>query len=262
MNVLVAGGSGFVGSHLATALVGEGHDVTGDDPPSATGRGRDHDAPTQVVRGRRRPELAGRTAARASRSPTTSCTRSIRPTSPSATTPARRPSPSRHGDAACAGSSTSAVSATPPTTSPTHLRSRRRVEEILSEHAPTVALRAGIVVGDGSVSWEILCQLLEHLPMMITPRWVSTRTQPIALDDIVAYLIAAKDEIGARRAHYDVGAPGATSYREMLLAAAKEMGKRRLIIAGAGAVPGRCRRTGSGWSRTSTCARRAPSWIR
>src|SRR4051794_21714878 len=67
-----------------------------------------------------------------------------------------------------------------------HLRSRREVEQILSTEMPTVALRAGIVVGAGSAAWEVLCQLVERLPAMITPRWVATRTQPIALDDVVA----------------------------------------------------------------------------
>ena len=62
-----------------------------------------------------------------------------------------------------------------------HLRSRREVENILMDSAPTTALRAGIVIGEGSISWEILRQLVVRLPVMITPRWVETRTQPIAL---------------------------------------------------------------------------------
>ncbi len=57
-----------------------------------------------------------------------------------------------------------------------HLRSRREVERILLDTAPATALRAAIVVGDGSISWEILCQLVERLPAMVTPRWVHTRS--------------------------------------------------------------------------------------
>jgi uncharacterized protein YbjT (DUF2867 family) len=69
-----------------------------------------------------------------------------------------------------------------------HLRSRREVESILRQRLPTTALRAGIVIGDGSISGEIIRQLVERLPVMITPRWVQTRTQPIGLADALAYL--------------------------------------------------------------------------
>ncbi len=111
----------------------------------------------------------------------------------------------------------------------THLRSRREVEQILSSAVPTVALRAGIVVGDGSTAWEVLCQLVHRLPVMITPRWVDTRTQPIALADIIAFLVAALDE-DVPPDHYDVGAPANTSYREMMLAVAHEEHRRLLIV--------------------------------
>lgn len=110
-----------------------------------------------------------------------------------------------------------------------HLRSRREVEQILSEEVPTVALRAGIVIGDGSTAWEVLCQLVEKLPAMITPRWVQTRTQPIALADIVALLATAVDR-DVPAGHYDVGAPRATSYKEMMETAAAGMGLRRWIV--------------------------------
>jgi uncharacterized protein YbjT (DUF2867 family) len=59
-----------------------------------------------------------------------------------------------------------------------HLRSRREAESILLRTAPTTALRAGIVIGDGGISWEILRQLVERLPVMVTPRWVEARSQP------------------------------------------------------------------------------------
>ena len=94
---------------------------------------------------------------------------------------------------------------------------------------PTVALRAGIVVGAGSAAWEVLCQLVERLPAMITPRWVDTRTQPIALDDIVDLLVGAVDE-SVPPDHYDVGAPESVTYREMMLAIAHAWGKHRLIL--------------------------------
>ncbi len=110
-----------------------------------------------------------------------------------------------------------------------HLRSRREVENILTAAVPTVALRAGIVVGDGSVSWEILVQLVERLPLMITPRWVQTKTQPIALADVVAYLVAAMELDGAD-GHYEIGAPESMTYKEMLQSAAAEKHKRLHIL--------------------------------
>ena len=110
-----------------------------------------------------------------------------------------------------------------------HLRSRREVEQILMNEAPTTALRAGIVVGDGSVSWEILCQLIERLPVMITPRWVQTKTQPIALSDVVTYL-ADSLELDVAGQHFDIGGPQAMTYREMLVKAARQMDRRLLIL--------------------------------
>ena len=110
-----------------------------------------------------------------------------------------------------------------------HLRSRREVERILSAQMPTVALRAGIVVGDGSTAWEVLCQLVEKLPVMITPRWVQTRTQPIALADIVLLLAAAVDR-DVPAGHYDVGAPECTSYRRMMETVAAGMHRRLWVF--------------------------------
>jgi uncharacterized protein YbjT (DUF2867 family) len=66
-----------------------------------------------------------------------------------------------------------------------HLASRREVESVLRARTPTTILRAGIIIGDGGISWEILRQLVARLPVMVTPRWVQTRTQPVAIDDAV-----------------------------------------------------------------------------
>jgi uncharacterized protein YbjT (DUF2867 family) len=113
-----------------------------------------------------------------------------------------------------------------------HLRSRREVERILSDTVPTTALRAGIVIGDGSISWEILRQLVERLPAMVTPRWVQTRTQPIALADAVRFL---------------VGVAG-LSYRDMLVTVAQMTGRRRVIVP----VPVLTPRLSSHWLRLVT----------
>ena len=67
-----------------------------------------------------------------------------------------------------------------------HLRSRREVENLLGAGGvPVTVIRAGIVIGHGGISWELTRQLVEHLPVMVTPKWVATRTQPIAVDDVV-----------------------------------------------------------------------------
>lgn len=109
-----------------------------------------------------------------------------------------------------------------------HLRSRRDVERVLSDLVDTVALRAAVVVGQGSLSWEMLCQLVERLPAMVTPRWVDTPTQPIALDDVVSYLALAADP-AIPAGHYDVGAPEPTTYRAMMRVVA-DLLRRPLVI--------------------------------
>jgi uncharacterized protein YbjT (DUF2867 family) len=132
-----------------------------------------------------------------------------------------------------------------------HLRSRREVEQILSDALPTVALRAGIVVGAGSAAWEVLCQLVERLPAMITPKWVDTRTQPIALDDVVAFLAAGLDE-SVPPDHSDVGAPESVTYREMMMAVAGGLGHHRILVP----VPVLTPRLSSVWLKLTTSVRR------
>lgn len=129
-----------------------------------------------------------------------------------------------------------------------HLGSRREVERILMETAPTTALRAGIVIGDGGISWEILRQLVERLPVMITPRWVQTRTQPIAIDDAVALLVGVLGRDGAIGAAFDAGGPDTLTYRQMLETVARLTGRRRLIVP----VPLLSPRLSSHWLRLIT----------
>jgi uncharacterized protein YbjT (DUF2867 family) len=98
-----------------------------------------------------------------------------------------------------------------------HLRSRREVEELLgSGGVPVTTLRAGIIVGHGGISWEITRQLVEHLPAMITPRWVETRTQPIAVADVVRYLVGVLDAPETAGKTFDVGGPDVLTYGDML----------------------------------------------
>ena len=103
-----------------------------------------------------------------------------------------------------------------------HLRSRREVEGLLGAGGvPVTVLRAGIVVGHGGISWELTRQLVQHLPAMITPRWVQTRCQPIGVDDVVRYLVGVLSVPEAEGAMYEVGGPEVLTYREMLQHVAK-----------------------------------------
>ena len=98
-----------------------------------------------------------------------------------------------------------------------HLRSRRDVEGLLGQAGtPVTVLRAGIIVGGGGISWEMTRQLVDHLPAMITPRWVRTKTQPIAVADVVRYLVGVLDEPRAIGRVFEIGGPEVMEYVAML----------------------------------------------
>ncbi|GGD09372.1 NAD(P)H-binding protein [Nocardioides daphniae] len=105
-----------------------------------------------------------------------------------------------------------------------HLRSRREVEGKLGEGGvPVTVLRAAIVVGDGGISWELTRQLVKNLPAMVVPKWTSTRTQPVALDDVVSYLVGVVDDERAFGRVFEIGGPEVMTYRDMLRIASQEM---------------------------------------
>ena len=111
-----------------------------------------------------------------------------------------------------------------------HLRSRRQVEKLLGAGGvPVTVIRAGIIVGHGGVSWELTRQLVEHLPVMVTPRWVSTRAQPIAVDDVVRYLVGVLEPPEASGRVYEVGGPDVLRYSSMLQRVA-DIEDRSLIL--------------------------------
>jgi uncharacterized protein YbjT (DUF2867 family) len=111
-----------------------------------------------------------------------------------------------------------------------HLRSRRQVEELLgATGVPVTVLRAGIVVGHGGVSWELTRQLVAHLPVMITPRWVHTRTQPVAVADVVRYLVGVLEAPEAEGRVFEVGGPEVLTYAQMLTRLA-EIQNRHLVV--------------------------------
>lgn len=112
-----------------------------------------------------------------------------------------------------------------------HLRSRREVERLLAAGSVAVTtLRAGIVVGHGGISWEITRQLVEHLPVMITPRWVRTRTQPIALADVVRYLVGVLGLPAAAGHAFDVGGPDVLAYVDMMRRVAEIEGRMLKVL--------------------------------
>jgi uncharacterized protein YbjT (DUF2867 family)/membrane protease YdiL (CAAX protease family) len=112
-----------------------------------------------------------------------------------------------------------------------HLRSRRDVESALAESGvPVTTLRAGIIIGDGGISWELTRQLVDHLPAMITPRWVMTRTQPIAVADVVRYLVGVLELPEAAGQALDVGGPEVLRYKTMLQRVATIQGRDLPIV--------------------------------
>ncbi len=98
-----------------------------------------------------------------------------------------------------------------------HLRSRREVEGLLGEAGvPVTVLRAGIIVGKGGISWELTRQLVKNLPAMVVPKWVATRTQPIAVDDVIRYLVGVADREQAFGRVFEIGGPDQLSYLQMM----------------------------------------------
>jgi uncharacterized protein YbjT (DUF2867 family) len=112
-----------------------------------------------------------------------------------------------------------------------HLRSRRETGEHLGvDGVPVTTLRAAMVVGKGSAAFETILGLVKRLPVMITPSWVSTPTQPIALADIARYLAGVCGNEAAYGEAYDAGGPEVMTYREMIERIAKLLGRRPVIL--------------------------------
>lgn len=113
-----------------------------------------------------------------------------------------------------------------------HLSSRREVEHALAQSGvPVTVLRAAMIIGSGSASFEILRYLVERLPIMITPRWVSTESQPIAIRDVLFYLIAVLESPDTNGRTLDIGGPDVWSYDKIMheMANALQL-QRRLVI--------------------------------
>ncbi|MCF7561853.1 SDR family oxidoreductase [Sabulilitoribacter multivorans] len=111
-----------------------------------------------------------------------------------------------------------------------HLQSRKNVEELLesSNYALTI-FKAGIIVGSGSSSFEIIRDLVEKLPVMIAPKWLNTKTQPLAVRDVLAFLTRAAGNEAVYNKSYDVFGPEVLTYKQMLLQFAEVRGLKRYI---------------------------------
>jgi uncharacterized protein YbjT (DUF2867 family) len=112
-----------------------------------------------------------------------------------------------------------------------HLRSRHETGEVLrASGVPVIEFRAGIILGSGSLSYELIRTLVERLPVMICPRWVRVKTQPIAIEDVIAYLTAARQLPDGPNRIFEIGGADQVSYADIMLEYARQRGLRRILI--------------------------------
>ncbi len=112
-----------------------------------------------------------------------------------------------------------------------HLRSRREVEAILADGSyDLTTFRAAIIIGAGSKSFDMVRQLVSRLPVMITPKWVRTPSQPIGIRDVIEYLVNAIDTPETAGRTLEIGGPDVLSYEEMMRRTARAMGRRLYIL--------------------------------
>jgi uncharacterized protein YbjT (DUF2867 family) len=112
-----------------------------------------------------------------------------------------------------------------------HLRSRHEVGQILrNSGVETIEFRASMIIGAGSLSYQLMKSLTDRLPVMLCPRWLTTKTQPIAIDDVLAYLLAAKDLPVSEDRVYQIGGTDVVTYGDLVREYARQKGLRRWLI--------------------------------
>lgn len=112
-----------------------------------------------------------------------------------------------------------------------HLRSRHEIGAILRESGcETIEFRAGMVIGEGSLSYQLMKSLTERLPVMICPRWAATPTQPIAIQDVLRYLLAASDLPSSGNRVFEIGSPDVVTYGDLIREYARQRGLRRWLV--------------------------------
>lgn len=112
-----------------------------------------------------------------------------------------------------------------------HLASRQEVGRILrSSGVPTVELRASVILGSGSLSFELIRALVERLPLLLTPRWVHEKAQPLAIEDVIAYLLEAVEVEAGGNPVFEIGGPERVSYAQLMQEYARQRGLRRWIL--------------------------------
>ena len=112
-----------------------------------------------------------------------------------------------------------------------HLRSRQETGDVLrAHHSQVIEFRASIVIGSGSLSFEMIRALVERLPIMICPRWVGVKAQPIAIEDLLAYLLAALELPTSASQIYEIGGPDQVSYGQLMQEYARQRGLTRWMI--------------------------------
>lgn len=112
-----------------------------------------------------------------------------------------------------------------------HLRSRHEVGNVLrASGVETVEFRAGMVIGAGSLSYQLMKSLTDRLPVMICPRWLTTATQPVAVDDVLAYLLAARELPAGESRIFEIGGTEVVTYADLIREYARQKGLRRWLI--------------------------------
>jgi uncharacterized protein YbjT (DUF2867 family) len=112
-----------------------------------------------------------------------------------------------------------------------HLRSRQKIgQELRSHNLDLTEFRAAIIVGSGSISFEMIRNLTERIPLMICPRWVRTRVQPIAIEDVVSYLVASLQETRSENEIFEIGGADVLTYGDLMKGYARVRGLRRLLL--------------------------------